>query len=109
VRRAVNERDGGRCTYMNDAGQRCGSRTRLQYDHVVPVARGGESTVDNVRQRCAVHNQYTAEREFGAAFMAAKRSAAWVTRSGATTAIPRHGDNYAAPNPSSRAFTAGHS
>jgi hypothetical protein len=61
VRRAVNERDGGRCAYVSDDGRRCGSRERLQYDHIVPVARGGESTVDNVRQLCAAHNQHAAD------------------------------------------------
>src|SRR5262249_16520070 len=46
VKRTVWERDGGRCTFVSAAGQRCPSRTRLEYDHVVPVARGGRSTVE---------------------------------------------------------------
>lgn len=76
VRRAVWERDGGRCSFTSDDGHRCGSTRRLQYDHIVPVARGGESTVDNVRLRCHAHNQYEAERTFGAAFMAGRRERA---------------------------------
>jgi len=76
VRRAVRERDGGCCTFISDDGQRCGSRTRLEFDHIRPVARGGESTVDNVRLRCRAHNQHAAEQAFGRAFMDHKRDAA---------------------------------
>jgi hypothetical protein len=75
VRRAVWRRDGGRCTFVSDTGTRCASRSRLEYDHIEPVARGGEATVDNVRLRCRAHNQHEAERLFGVEFMAAKRRA----------------------------------
>jgi hypothetical protein len=76
VRRAVWERDGGRCTFVSDAGQRCPARTRLEYDHVEPLARGGHATVKGMRLRCRTHNQYTAEQAFGAGFMARKREVA---------------------------------
>ena len=72
VKRAVRERDGGQCTFVSDKGRRCESRTRLELDHIEPVARGGESTTDNLRVRCRVHNQYEAERTFTPEFMAAK-------------------------------------
>src|SRR5213594_1238225 len=75
VRRAVWERDGGRCTFVSEAGHRCPARTPLD-DHVVPVARGGRSTVDNLRLQCRPHNQYGAECTFGVGFMSAKREAA---------------------------------
>jgi hypothetical protein len=42
---------------------------------VVPVARGGRSTVAGVRLRCRAHNQYTAERLYGSSFMSGKREA----------------------------------
>ena len=48
----------------------------LQFDHIVPVARGGQATVDNLRIRCASHNAFEAERTFGAEFMAGKREEA---------------------------------
>jgi len=48
----------------------------MQFDHIDPVARGGEATVENIRLRCRAHNQYEAERVFGAGFMASKREAA---------------------------------
>lgn len=75
VRRAVRERDGGRCTFMGAGGPRCESRTRLEFDHVTPFARGGTATVDGIRLRCRTHNPYEAERAFGPEFMAAKRGA----------------------------------
>jgi 5-methylcytosine-specific restriction endonuclease McrA len=77
VRRAVWARDGGRCTFVSEDGHRCGARRRLQYDHVVPIARGGESTADNVRLRCSPHNYHEAERVFGAGFMSGKREQGW--------------------------------
>jgi len=65
VRRAVSRRDGHRCTYVGSGGVRCESRRRLEFDHVVPVAHGGQATVTNLRLRCRAHNQLEAERVFG--------------------------------------------
>jgi hypothetical protein len=73
VKRAVWERDGGQCTFMSEAGRRCAARARLEFDHVEPVARGGQATIDGMRLRCRAHNQYAAEETFGAAFMRHKR------------------------------------
>lgn len=76
VRRTVWERDGGQCTYVSEAGRRCPARSRLEWDHVEPVARGGQATVENGRLRCRGHNQYAAEQAFGADFMRHKREEA---------------------------------
>jgi 5-methylcytosine-specific restriction endonuclease McrA len=76
VRRAVWERDAGRCTFVGDNGHRCNAGKFLEYDHIEPVARGGQATVAGVRLRCRVHNQLEAERTFGAGFMDEKRDAA---------------------------------
>jgi mannose-6-phosphate isomerase-like protein (cupin superfamily) len=76
VKRAVWERDGGQCTFESDTGKRCPSRRLLEFDHVDPVALGGESTVENLRLRCRPHNRQAAERAFGAEFIARKLSAA---------------------------------
>jgi hypothetical protein len=76
VRRAVWERDGGQCTFVSEAGRRCPSRRGLEYDHLDPVARGGEATVVGIRLRCRAHNQYAAECTFGVAFMQEKREQA---------------------------------
>ena len=76
VKREVRQRDQGRCSFVSDSGHRCASRTRLEYDHIEPVAHGGQATVDNIRLRCRVHNQYEAERTFGERFMESKREVA---------------------------------
>lgn len=50
VRRAVFERDGGKCV-------QCGSTFDLQYDHVIPVALGGATTAGNLQLLCADCNR----------------------------------------------------
>jgi 5-methylcytosine-specific restriction endonuclease McrA len=76
VRRAVLKRDGGRCTFTSDTGHRCEERKDLEFDHIEPHARGGEATVGGIRLLCRAHNQYEAERAFGAEFMRHQREAA---------------------------------
>ena len=73
VRRAVWDRDQGQCTFISAAGHRCATRRFLEFDHVEPVARGGRATVEGMRLRCRAHNQFEAERAFGADFMSRKR------------------------------------
>ncbi len=50
LRRVVFERDGGRCV-------QCGSNFDLQYDHILPVALGGATTVENLQILCAECNR----------------------------------------------------
>ena len=76
VRRTVWERDEGQCTFVSEAGHRCPARTRLEFDHVLEVARGGEASVAGIRLRCRAHNEYQAECTFGADFMRQKRQEA---------------------------------
>jgi 5-methylcytosine-specific restriction endonuclease McrA len=76
VKRRVWRRDQGQCTFVSEAGHRCPATNRLEFDHVDPVARGGRATVDRIRLRCRPHNQYDAERTFGAEFMRHKRERA---------------------------------
>jgi hypothetical protein len=73
VKREVWVRDGGRCTFVSDSGHRCESRSPIEFDHIDSRARGGPSTVSNLRLRCRAHNQFTAEQEFGREFMEHKR------------------------------------
>ena len=73
VKRAVWERDGGQCTFVSDTGHRCRERKDVQFDHIDPYARDGASTVSNIRLLCRAHNQYEADRTFGAEFMRHKR------------------------------------
>jgi len=65
VRRAVYERDGGRCAFVSGSGRRCGERAFLEFHHVVPYSLGGEATVENIQLRCRAHNGFEAERCFG--------------------------------------------
>lgn len=50
LRREVFQRDGGACIA-------CGSKFDLQYDHVLPVARGGATTLENLQLLCADCNR----------------------------------------------------
>jgi HNH endonuclease len=64
VRRAVWARDGGQCRFEGPAG-RCRETGLLEFHHVIPYARGGPTTVENLELRCAAHNRYEAEQCFG--------------------------------------------
>jgi hypothetical protein len=50
VRHEVWRRDGGRCV-------QCGSRGRLEFDHIIPFSRGGSSTARNIELRCEPCNR----------------------------------------------------
>jgi hypothetical protein len=66
VRRAVWIRDGGQCAFVSATGQRCCERSFLEFHHIEAYAKHGLATVGNIALRCSRHNQYEAEREFGA-------------------------------------------
>jgi 5-methylcytosine-specific restriction endonuclease McrA len=68
-RRAVYERDGGRCTYIDASGRRCSETRWLELDHIEPHACGGSATAQNLRLRCRAHNALAAEQHFGREFM----------------------------------------
>jgi hypothetical protein len=66
VKDAVWVKYKGRCAFVGPKGKRCNSTHNLQFDHYpIPFARGGPSTVDNLRLLCAKHNRYTGEMTFG--------------------------------------------
>ncbi len=69
VKRAVWERDRGRCTFVSDDGKRCPERQRLEFHHDEPFALGGERSADNIRLACRAHNAYMAEMDYGQAKM----------------------------------------
>jgi holliday junction DNA helicase RuvB len=50
VRREVWRRDGGRCV-------ECGSGENLEYDHIIPVSKGGSNTARNIELLCEKHNR----------------------------------------------------
>jgi hypothetical protein len=74
VRRAVVERDGKQCSYVDATGKRCPETHRLEFHHVTPFAAGGEHTASNLALRCTAHNALAAEQDFGRAFMEGKKA-----------------------------------
>lgn len=50
VRRAVWERDEGKC-------RTCGSNLKIEYDHIHPVSKGGNSGIDNIQLLCRPCNR----------------------------------------------------
>lgn len=66
IRRAVFERDAGRCTYQSDdTGERCQETERLELHHTRAFARGGEHRLENITLHCRTHNALAAEEDFG--------------------------------------------
>ena len=82
VRRLVWERDEGQCSWIGPDGHRCGERRYLQYDHIIPRAQGGTSTLENVRLLCSAHNQHHADQTLGREFMEKKRRTSTNARMG---------------------------
>jgi len=76
VKREVWARDHGRCTFVGTTGHRCEAQDALEFDHVIPVARGGPSTPENLRLLCRAHNQHEADQAFGEGFMHGMRERA---------------------------------
>jgi hypothetical protein len=69
VKRAVWERDQGKCQWPVEGGGVCGSTVRLEIEHIEPLARGGLSTVENCRLACRFHNDLRARQDFGDEWM----------------------------------------
>jgi hypothetical protein len=63
VKREVWQRDGSRCTFRGEQG-RCTETGFLEFHHVVPYARGGATTSENLELRCRTHNAYQAAQDF---------------------------------------------
>jgi len=64
VRRAVAERDGYRCAYVDlETGRRCCETRFLEFQHVEAFSRGGRHSVENLKLFCRGHNQFAARRD----------------------------------------------
>lgn len=50
VKREVWRRDEGKCS-------KCGAREKLEYDHIIPVVKGGSNTVRNIELLCEACNR----------------------------------------------------
>jgi len=73
IKRAVHERDGGRCTFVDERGKRCDETGMLEIDHVEGFARTHRHDVNALRLLCRAHNQHAADRMYGRGFMEAAR------------------------------------
>ncbi len=51
VQNFVWKRDGGRCVV-------CGSNEKLEFDHIIPVSKGGSNTPRNIQLLCEKHNRH---------------------------------------------------
>jgi 5-methylcytosine-specific restriction endonuclease McrA len=84
VKRAVYERDGGRCRYVDELDRRCTARERLEFHHRHPFGHGGDHSVQNIALACRLHNRVLAEADYGRRAMALHRGQA----TGAVTGTP---------------------
>jgi hypothetical protein len=50
VRKEVWQRDSGRC-------KKCGSRQHLEFDHIIPVSKGGSNSAKNIELLCRKCNR----------------------------------------------------
>lgn len=50
VRMFVWQRDGGKCV-------KCGSNEKLEFDHIIPIAKGGANTTRNIQLLCEQCNR----------------------------------------------------
>jgi 5-methylcytosine-specific restriction endonuclease McrA len=55
VRHEVWRRDEGRCVD-------CNSRERLEFDHIIPISKGGSNTARNIELRCENCNRRKADK-----------------------------------------------
>lgn len=55
VRHEVWRRDGGQCA-------RCGGQERLEFDHIVPLSKGGSNTARNIELLCERCNREKSDR-----------------------------------------------
>jgi len=74
IKREVFERDGGRCTFADEHGRRCGETGALELDHRDGFARTRLHRADRIRLLCHAHNQHAADQMNGRAFMERARA-----------------------------------
>jgi 5-methylcytosine-specific restriction endonuclease McrA len=70
----VRQRSGGRCEIWEN-GRQCGSRDRVQCDHIIPRTQGGTHALENLRDACHLHHSRKTAQE-GGGFRANRGNAA---------------------------------
>jgi hypothetical protein len=73
LKRAVDERDGGRCRFTDAQGRRCTARAGLEFHHGRPWAVGGDHAPGGMSLLCRTHNRYLAKVDFGRKAVGAHR------------------------------------
>jgi hypothetical protein len=66
VKAFVQKRSGQQCEFTTENHERCGERRNLNFEHIVPFARGGDNSQVNIKILCENHNQR--QRIVGACF-----------------------------------------
>jgi hypothetical protein len=67
-RRQVIQRARGSCSFRDPlTGRICGARFRIERDHIIPRALGGDNSPANARALCRKHNQFMARKILGKA------------------------------------------
>ncbi|MFL5310857.1 MAG: HNH endonuclease [Myxococcales bacterium] len=86
IKREVDERDRGGCTFTDADGRRCNETSALEFDHLDGFARTPLHRADRIRLLCRAHNQHAAEQMYGRAFM--ERARAPIDRLAADSGVP---------------------
>ena len=55
IRKIVFKRDGGKCV-------KCGSDKDIEYDHIIPVSKGGSDTINNIELLCEICNRSKSDK-----------------------------------------------
>ncbi len=58
VLHAVNRRDRGQCQATTPHGRQCSEKNWVHLHHIVPKARGGANTADNLVTLCSAHHRF---------------------------------------------------
>jgi hypothetical protein len=74
VKRLVDRRDGGQCTFVDAAGRRYQETRGLEFHHHNPFGRGGSHDPEEITLRCRTHNLFAAEQDYGKGVMDRYRS-----------------------------------
>ncbi len=82
IRRAVWQRDEGRCTYVSSSGRRCNSKEFIEFDHADAWEWTHSHSIEGITLRCRAHNQLRAREDFGEKHMARFRRAGFESSQG---------------------------
>jgi 5-methylcytosine-specific restriction endonuclease McrA len=53
----INLRDQRQCTQSDSTGKRCQEKRWLEFHHKIPIAMGGQDTLENLTTLCWAHHQ----------------------------------------------------